>query len=102
MSTRCWRGRLVVDYHGARRGALTPVQIARAVELSADGHRFDVKLDGELLARIVRPRLGQWIVRAHNAQFAVAGSSVHVVPSRPGNDVDPGAARGRDRAGSTR
>jgi vancomycin resistance protein YoaR len=28
-------------------------------------------------------------VRAHNAQFAVAGESVHVVPSRPGRDVDP-------------
>jgi vancomycin resistance protein YoaR len=27
--------------------------------------------------------------RAHNAQFAVAGDRVHVVPSRPGRDVDP-------------
>ncbi len=80
---------LVVDYHGARRGALTPVQIARSIEVRANEHRFDVKLDGELLAKVVRPRLGKWIVRAHNAQFAVHGNAVHVVPSRPGDDVDP-------------
>ena len=41
------------------------------------------------LAQAVRPRLGKWIQRAHNAQFAVAGDRVHVVPSRPGRDVDP-------------
>src|SRR5581483_7555496 len=79
---------LAVDYHGARRGALTPVQLARAVEVRAAGHRVHVALNGDLLARIVRPRLAQWIVRAHNAQFAVAGDRVHVVPSRPGRDVD--------------
>jgi len=80
---------LAVDYHGARRGALTSVQLARAVRVRAVGHRFEVTLDGDRLAQVVRPRLGKWIVRAHNAQFAVAGDSVHVVPSRPGDDVDP-------------
>ena len=77
---------VAIDYHGARRGALTPLQLARAVHIDDALH---VSLDGEQLARIVRPRLGSWIERAHNAQFVVAGSQVRIAPSRPGRDVDP-------------
>ncbi len=75
---------VAIDYHGARLGALTPVQIARALRVDAP----DVRLDGEQLARAIRPRLGRWIVRAHNAQFVAAGGRVRVVPSRAGHDVD--------------
>jgi len=78
-----------IDYHGAHRGALTRTQLSRALSVHPDGHRFAVSLDGDQLARLVRPRLGQWIVRAHNAQFVVAGSRVRVTQSRPGRDVDP-------------
>jgi vancomycin resistance protein YoaR len=77
---------VAIDYHGARLGALTPLEIARA--LRVDG--ANVRLDGERLARVIRPRLGRWIVHAHNAQFVVARSKVRIVPSRPGRDV-PGA-----------
>jgi vancomycin resistance protein YoaR len=80
---------VTIEYHGARRGALTRAQLAQALEIKQRGHRFAVMFDGEKLARIVRPRLGKWIVRAHNAQFAVAGTTVRVVASRPGRDVDP-------------
>jgi vancomycin resistance protein YoaR len=80
---------VAIDYHGARRGALTRTQLARALSVHPDGHRFTVSLDGDQLARIIRPRLGKWIVRAHNAQFVVAGNRVHVTQSRPGRDVDP-------------
>jgi vancomycin resistance protein YoaR len=80
---------VAIDYHGARRGALTPLQLARAVRVVPRRHEFAVSLDGELLARLVRPRLGTWIVRAHNARFVVAGRRVRVAPSRPGRDVDP-------------
>lgn len=76
---------VAIDYHGARRGALTPVQIARAVHIDPALH---VTLDGDQLARVVRPRLGAWIRRAHNAQFVVAGNTVRVAPSQPGRDVD--------------
>jgi vancomycin resistance protein YoaR len=79
-----------IEYHGARRGAVTPVQIARAVRV--DGAK--VSLDGARLADVIRPRLGKWIVRAHNARFAVAGDSVHVVPSAPGRDVSPAQVAG--------
>jgi vancomycin resistance protein YoaR len=75
---------VAIEYHGARRGALTPVQLARALHVGVAP-----TFDGQLLARLVRPRLGSWIVRAHNAQFVVAGDRVHVAPSRPGRDVDP-------------
>jgi vancomycin resistance protein YoaR len=77
---------VAIDYRGAQRGALTPTQIARAVHIDSTLH---VSLDGEQLARVVRPRLGSWIRRAHNAQFVVAGNRVRVAPSRPGRDVDP-------------
>ena len=75
---------VAIDYHGARLGALTPVQLARALRI--DG--ATVRLDGERLAQVIRPRLGRWIVRAHNAQFVVARSRVRIAPSRPGRDVD--------------
>ncbi|MDX6477193.1 MAG: hypothetical protein QOH95_2704 [Gaiellaceae bacterium] len=78
-----------IDYHGAQRGALTPAQIARALSVQKRGSRFAVMLDGDELAKTVRPRLGPWIQRAHNAHFVVAGNNVSVTPSRPGRDVDP-------------
>ena len=80
---------VAIDYHGAHRGTLTRTQLAHALSVHPDGHRFAVSLDGDQLARLVRPRLGKWIVRAHNAQFVVAGSRVRVTQSRPGRDVDP-------------
>ena len=80
---------VLIDYHGARRGALSPAQIARALSVEPNGHSFKVQLDGEALAKVVRPRLGKWIQRAHNARFVVAGAKVSVIPSQPGRDVDP-------------
>jgi vancomycin resistance protein YoaR len=80
---------VAIDYHGAHRGALTRTQLSHALSVKPEGSRFAVSLDGEQLARIVRPRLGKWIVRAHNAQFVVAGDRVRVTQSRPGRDVDP-------------
>jgi vancomycin resistance protein YoaR len=80
---------VAIDYHGARRGSLPPAQLARALQIHVRAHRFAVGFDPEALARVVRPRLGHWIERAHNAQLAVTGDRVHVVPSRAGRDVDP-------------
>ncbi len=76
---------VAIDYHGAHRGTLTRTQLAHALSVHPDGHRFAVSLDGDQLARLVRPRLGKWIVRAHNAQFVVAGKSRtrDAVASRP-------------------
>jgi vancomycin resistance protein YoaR len=78
-----------IDYHGARRGALTPAQLARAVGIDRHGSGFVVRVDGDALANAVRPRLGNWIQRARNARFVVVGGRVSVIPSRPGRDVVP-------------
>jgi vancomycin resistance protein YoaR len=80
---------IAIEYHGARRGALTPAQIARTLEFRPRAHRFAVVLDRGRLADVVRPRLGNWIVRARNARFVVNGDRVTVAPSSPGRDVDP-------------
>ena len=76
-----------VDFHGANRGALSPLQLARALSIVARGDRLALRWDGESLAKVLRPRLGKWIVRAHNARFAVHGDAVSVVASKPGRDL---------------
>jgi vancomycin resistance protein YoaR len=78
-----------IDYHGARRGALTTAQLAHALRITQHGEAFAVALEADPLARAVRPRLGNWIQRARNAQFVVAGERVRIVPSRAGRDVAP-------------
>jgi vancomycin resistance protein YoaR len=85
---------VLIDYHGARRGALSTAQIARALSVEPSGNRLTVKLDGDALAKVVRPRLGKWIQRARNAHFVVAGAKVSVTPSQPGRDVDPAQLAG--------
>jgi vancomycin resistance protein YoaR len=85
---------VLIDYHGARRGSLSPAQIARALSVDVQGDRLTVRLDGDALAKVVRPRLGKWIQRAHNARFVVTGAKVSVAPSRPGRDVDPAQLAG--------
>jgi vancomycin resistance protein YoaR len=76
-----------VDFHGAHRGALSPVQLARALSVVQRGHRLALRWDGAALVRVLRPRLGKWIVRARNARFAVHGDAVSVIPSQPGRDL---------------
>jgi hypothetical protein len=80
---------VLIDYHGARRGSLTPRQIARAVRIAPAAQGLDVSLEGSGLVKILRPRLGKWIERAHNARFVVKGNNVHVAPSKPGLDLAP-------------
>ena len=80
---------VLIDYRGAKLGALSTTQVARALSIEPHGKRLNVKLDGETLAGLVRPRLGKWIQRAHNARFVVNGAKVSITRSRPGRDVDP-------------
>ena len=79
---------VALDYHGAERGVLTPRQIARAVRITPAAQGLDVSLEGSGLAKILRPRLGKWIVHARNARFVVKGNAVRVAPSRPGRDLE--------------
>ena len=79
---------VALAFHGARLGSLTPNQLAHSLRIKPRKHRFKVAFDPESLGRLVHPRVGRWTVHAHNAQFAVAGDTVHIVPARPGRDVD--------------
>ena len=88
-ATTYLRAPIAIDYHGARRGALTPGQLARAIAIRTRTHRFAIVVDEDALARVVRPRLGLWVVRARNARFIVRGDRVDIAPSAPGHDVDP-------------
>ncbi len=76
-----------VEYHGAHRGSLSPLQLARALTVVPSGHALALRWDGAQLARVLRPRVGKWIVRARNARFAVHGDAVDIVPSQPGHDL---------------
>jgi len=81
-------GPVALDYRGARLGALTPHQLARALQIVPRAHAIDVGLDPDAIARLVRPRLGRWLVRARNARFAVDADAVRIVRSHDGRDVD--------------
>lgn len=90
---------VALQYRGARLGAITGPQLARALNVG-----LVPSFDGERLAKLVRPRLGRWVERARNARFVVEGGRVRVVPSRPGRDVSAAqlaravlAAAGGDR-----
>src|SRR5204862_2284696 len=48
--------RIAIDYHGARRGGLTPVQLGRALRFRPHPHKLSVVLDGQALADTLRPR----------------------------------------------
>lgn len=82
-----------IDYHGARLGRLSQLQLARALRIRTRAHRYTVGFDPDKLVHAVRPRLGRWFVRARNARFVVAGGRVRIVPARRGRDVDPVALR---------
>jgi vancomycin resistance protein YoaR len=76
-----------VEFHGAHRGSLSPLQLARSLTVVPSGHKLALRWDGAQVERVLRPRVGEWIVRAHNAQFAVHGDAVDIVPSKPGHDL---------------
>ncbi len=82
-------GPVAVGFHGARLGSLSRAQLARALTLEERPHGYGVSFDGDRLARILRPRVGKWVERAHNARFVVHGTAVTVSPSRPGHDLVP-------------
>ena len=78
-----------VGYHGARLGSLSRAQLARALTIEDQPHGYAPSLEGSRLVLLLRPRLGRWIERAHNAHFVVHGTGVTVTPSRPGRDLVP-------------
>ena len=102
-ATLCSPQPVAIDYHGARRGALTPTQLARALSVAADA-----RIGSRSPSTATRSHgscargSASGSQRAHNAQFVVAGDRVRVTPSRPGRDVDPAQLVARHDAGGGR
>ena len=80
---------IAVSFAGGSFGSLSPVQLSRALRVRPATSAFVVRIDGDRLATILRPRLGKYVHRARNARFVVAGDSVHVAPSSTGIDLVP-------------
>ena len=69
-------------------GSLAPDRIARLLRFEPKRGALAVTFDPQRLAKAAEPSVKRWRVRARNAQFAVTGDSVRVVPSRDGRDID--------------
>ena len=81
---------VTLAFKGEDVGSLSPERLAGLIRFRPRPAkaRFDVYFDRERLAKAVEPTLDPWRARAVNAQFVVEGSSVSIVPSRPGLTVD--------------
>jgi vancomycin resistance protein YoaR len=82
-------GPIAVSFAGGSFGSLSRVQLARALRVRPATSAFVVRVDGERLATILRPRLGKYIHRARNARFVVSGDNVRVAASAAGIDLVP-------------
>jgi vancomycin resistance protein YoaR len=80
---------IAVSFAGGSFGSLSPVQLSRALRVRPATSAFVVRVDGDRLAAVLRPRLGKYVHRARNAQFVVAGDNVHIAPSATGIDLVP-------------
>ncbi len=69
-------------------GSLAPERIARLLRFEPRQGELAVTFDPRRLAKAAEPFVTKWRIRARNAQFAVSGDSVRVVPSRDGRDID--------------
>ncbi len=69
-------------------GSLAPERLARLLRFAPREGRLAVTFDAERLAKAAQPAVREWRKRARNAQFAIHGDLVSVIPSRDGRDVD--------------
>ena len=83
---------IALRFGSAPAGGLEPVRLARLLRFTPRDDRYLVTFDRETLADAVRPALDPWRKRATNARFAVEGTAVRILPSRPGLDVNPAVA----------
>jgi vancomycin resistance protein YoaR len=83
---------VALTFDGRGLGALSPSQLAGLVRFRPTGSRLELTLDDERLARILDPRLSEFEIRARNAQFAVDGTRVRILPARTGLALDAARA----------
>jgi vancomycin resistance protein YoaR len=77
-----------LEFDGRAVRSLTPVELARLTRFREVGSRLVPIFNAEGLERVLDPAVSQWKRRAKNAQFAVDGAGVRIVPSLPGLGLD--------------
>jgi vancomycin resistance protein YoaR len=80
---------VLLRYGSKPIGTLGPRRLARLLRFKPYGDRYVLTFDRDGLANAVRPALAPWRKRATNARFRIEGSTVRILPSRPGLDVNP-------------
>jgi vancomycin resistance protein YoaR len=80
---------IAIAFAGGSFGSLSRVQLARALHVRPATSGFVVRVDGDRLATILRPRLASYVHRARNARFVLSGGGVRVAPSAAGIDLVP-------------
>jgi vancomycin resistance protein YoaR len=80
---------VALTHAGKRIGTIERRTLAKLLRFRPRGTQLALGFDRGRLARVVRPALDPWRVRATNARFAVDGAAVSIQPSKDGLDVDP-------------
>jgi vancomycin resistance protein YoaR len=78
-------------FRAKRLGSLSPARLAALVRFVPAGRMYAVSLAPAPLLAAVRPLVARWRHAPANARFETSGSSVAIVPSKPGYDLDPAA-----------
>ena len=88
------KGPVVVYAHDTTLARLSPSSLARLVSFRPTGARYVVGFDRTKLTAVLRPLVKPWRHPAQDARFAVGSSSVSVIPSQPGYDLNDEEALG--------
>jgi vancomycin resistance protein YoaR len=80
---------VALTHGGASVGTLDRETLAKLLRFRARGSQLALGFDRRRLARVLRPRLAPYRMRATNARFVVSGTAVTIAPSHDGLDVDP-------------
>jgi vancomycin resistance protein YoaR len=81
-----------LQYAGQEVARLSPERLARLLVFTPERRNYTIGLDEKRLAKLVAAPLAPWRERAKNARFVVHGTTVSLLPSRDGVDVDAHAA----------
>jgi vancomycin resistance protein YoaR len=80
---------VAVTHGGASVGMLNRETLAELLRFRPRGTQLALGFDRPALARVLRPKLAPYRMRATNARFVVDGAAVSITPSHDGLDVDP-------------
>ncbi|MDQ4029615.1 MAG: VanW family protein [Actinomycetota bacterium] len=83
---------VALSFQGDSLGELAPERLAKLLTFAEQGDRLVVLFDEERLAKALAPRMAPYRTKAKNAQFAVEGGRVRLIPAQAGTTLDARAA----------